>query len=330
MPGLKTYLIQHSPLYRLRKKSKLAELLGVSTRDLRKLDDSSYDVWPKKQPGKKDRMIEQPVELREVGHEGLQRLLSRIELPKYVYSGKKGVSSLDNAKHHIEGRYCVAVDIEKFYPSSHAKYIFEFFFQQLLMSEDVAFLLTQIVTYDDHIPTGSPLSQSLAYWTYSRIFDRINTLAEARGLTFSLYVDDMTMSSPRPIPNDTHIVIDHLLRRVALHLKGKKTRYRSGRQYKVVTGGAISPDAKVRVPNRIRRNIITKLRALTDIEHAEEKPLRSLYGSLLSARQIEPNLFETHFGRVEKAVKRLPHRAGRHRRRIHREHRIAVRAKRDA
>jgi RNA-directed DNA polymerase len=306
MPGHKIYPIQRSPLYRLRNKRKLAELLGVSTRDLRKLvDDSSYNVFPRKQPGKKDRMIEHPTGLRELVHKGLQNLFSRIELPTYVFSGKKGVSSLDNAKHHLEGRYFVAVDIERFYPSSHAEYIFRFFHQQLLMSEDIAHLLTRIVTYNDHIPTGSSLSQSLAYWTYSRLFERISTLAEARGMTFSLYVDDMTISSPRPIPDGTHRVIDHLLRRVALHLKGKKTRYRSGRQYKVVTGGAISPDAKMRVPNRLRRKIITKLRALTDIEHAGEKPLQSLYGSILSARQIEPEFLDTTFRRVGAALERV-------------------------
>jgi hypothetical protein len=123
-------------------------------------------------------------------------------------------------------------------------------------------------------------------------------------MRFSLYVDDMTISSHRPIPDDTHRVIDHLLRRVALHLKGKKTRYRSGRKYKVVTGAAISPVATMRVPNRIRRKIITKLRALTDLKHAEEKPLRSLCGSLLSARQIEPKIFEKTFRRVEAILAR--------------------------
>jgi hypothetical protein len=170
------------------------------------------------------------------------------------------------------------------------------------MSNDVACMLTDIVTYNGCVPTGSALSMMVAYWAYSKTFDSFYTLAKKKGMKFTLYVDDMTFSSPQKIPLSFHTSINYLLSRIGLQLKRRKIQYYSENHFKVVTGSAISPKGEKLVPNRIRKKILEKLRSCGDLKTTDEKTLHSLHGSLVSARQIEPRFFEPTFRRVKKAI----------------------------
>lgn len=299
----KTYPINRSPLYRLRNKRKLAELLDVSPKELKELSSGdSYHVFPKRDRGNKERLIEEPIGKLKRVHQIVHRFLSRIESPAYLYSGKKKISNIDNARVHRHRAHCLTADIEKFFPSCQGRYVFGFFHFQMMMSSDVAWLLTRIVTYQGHVPTGSSLSMVLAYWSYSRTFDTINNLATEHGITFTLYVDDMSFSFSEPLSHSLHVSVNYYLRRVGLHLKRSKIHYHSARHYKVITGSAISPSGDMRVPNRIRLNILNKLKACKDLRATDIRSLPSIYGSLLSARRIEEGFFESTYQEVRKAL----------------------------
>ncbi len=303
MPGQVTYQIDRSPFFRLRNKRKLARLLGVSQRDFPALSSSKlYRVFTKKEKGRKPRRIEEPLGSLKRVHQRIHILLSRIQPPNYLFSGRKRISSIDNAKHHLGRVHSLTVDVEQFFPNCRSEHIFRFFRYRLLMDVDVAHLMTKIASYEDHVPTGSALSQSIAYWAYSRTFDAFSEFAIAQGMSFSLYVDDMTFTSPNPIPASVCLTVDRLLNRIGLRLKASKSHRHSKRHYKVVTGTAISPAAELRIPNRIRQRILKKLNAIPNVEVADLVDLRSVLGSLSSARQIEPDFFEQTFRRVEKAL----------------------------
>jgi RNA-directed DNA polymerase len=59
----------------------------------------------------------------------------------------------------------------------------------------IAWILTDLVTYKGVLPTGSPSSQLVVYCAYSLMFEEIKSISEKYGCIFSLYVDDMTLSS---------------------------------------------------------------------------------------------------------------------------------------
>jgi hypothetical protein len=170
------------------------------------------------------------------------------------------------------------------------------------MSDDTSRLLALLVTREGHVPTGSPLSMSIAYWGYSPTFDAICNLARRVGLRPSVYVDDMTFTSPDPIPRVFQRQVNHMLERVGLFLNDAKTRRHTKRHFKVVTGAAISPRADLRVPNRIRLNILTTIHNNGNIEAWDLRALRSMQGRLTSARRIEPTFLEPTHRRVEKAL----------------------------
>ena len=298
----KTYPLEDSPLYRLRRKRRLAELLGVSVKDLGNLcSNNGYNVFPKTVRGK-ERIIEQPTGQLDRVHRRLQVLLQRIESQDYLFFGKKGVSSVDNAKIHLGKNHLLALDISHFFPNCKSEHVYDLFRYHMKMAPDIAVLLSEITTYNGHVPTGSSLSMSIAYWACWKTFDAIHSIAQKYGVKFTLYVDDMTFSSADPLPRNIYLSVNHRLNTIGLSLKRSKSRLLSPNDHKVVTGVALTPQGEARVPNRIRLKILRKLSSCGNLDTADINDLRSLIGSLVSARQIEPHFLEATFGRVSLAL----------------------------
>ena len=78
------YPPNQSIFYRLRNKSKLAKLFSLAPKELIALSKQpTYSSFIKETPGKKSRLIEQPVGQLEGVHKRVQTLLSRVETPSY-------------------------------------------------------------------------------------------------------------------------------------------------------------------------------------------------------------------------------------------------------
>jgi Reverse transcriptase (RNA-dependent DNA polymerase) len=277
-------------------------LLGVSVKDLGSLcSNEHYNVFPKRMRGK-ERIIEQPTGQLERVHRKLQVLLQRIESQDYLFSGKKGVSSIDNAMSHLGQNHMLALDIAHFFPSCKSQLVYDFFRYHLKTSPDIASLLSEVTTYNGHVPTGSSLSMSIAYWACWKTFQTVHSIAQKYGVKFTLYVDDMTFSSAEPLPRDIFLSVNHRLNTIGLSLKKSKTRVLSANDHKVVTGVALTPQGEARVPNRTRLKILKKLSVCRNLDTAAIDDLRSLLGIIVSARRIEPHFLEATFLRVRGAL----------------------------
>lgn len=102
------------------------------------------------------------------------------------------------------------MDISKFYDSASYGKIYKMFKEKFLVENDIAWILTNLVTYKGGLPTGSPTSQLIAYWAYRDMFHEIYDVVVKRGCRFSLSVDDMTFTLKNHISmelNDFKIVI---------------------------------------------------------------------------------------------------------------------------
>lgn len=136
----------------------------------------------------------------------------------------KGKSHIDNAKFHIENNYVVALDLSKFFSKCSINYVYKFFKYKLNMSYTNAKFLSEITTIDItkyelipivqkwysianeklkyslsiiHVPTGSCLSQKLAFLSYMEMFDEINDYCNQNNILMSVYVDDIVISSKK-------------------------------------------------------------------------------------------------------------------------------------
>lgn len=296
MPRYKQYNLNKSPLYKASNKRRLCDILNVSYSDLKELlIKNNYWVYDTKNPGEKKRTIYAPKPPIKKVQKRFQILLSRIILPGYLFSGKKGYCHIDNAQYHVSSKYFIVSDIRKFYTSCKREYVFKFFRNTLKMADDVAWLLVDLVTYEDFIPTGSPTGQIIAFLSYQLTFDRINRLSKDKNVLFSLFVDDMTFSSVNPFPRNFIFSVENELKKVNLQLHSKKTKKIHPKQYKKVTGCIITPDHQLKAPNKNRLGILhdySKILIEKNRGETKSKPFKSLRGKIQSVNQIESGLFK--------------------------------------
>lgn len=261
----------------------------------------NFDIFTLVQEGKA-RVVESPKYLLRTLHSKLFEFLQRIATPPYLHSGVRGRSYITNAREHLENESLLKVDISKFYPSVKRASIKRMFREQFICSDDVSALLADLCTVntdgghgraDGHVPTGSPLSQMLAYYTHKKLFDRLQVYAQSRSIKMTCYVDDLVFSGKKIVIAD-RVAICSLIRKAGLKPNTKKTRLYRPNQAKKVTG-VILLDGKERVPNSLRRDIDDQFRLLNcnQGEATYTKTLQKLVGQLRAAGQIEP-----YFGKL--------------------------------
>lgn len=280
------YALNQSPLYCLRSRRRLA--LRVFSVDLALLErlasrTDNYRVFNIEQ-GEKTRRVEVPKAMLERLHRRLFSLLERVEKPQYLHSGVKKRSYITNARAHLGSVPLVKLDIKKFYPSVRAEMVYRFFHDALQCSPDVAGLLTRLCVFDGHVPTGSCVSQLLAFFAVKPLFDSIQRLAESNGLCFTVYVDDMTLSGSRATPS----ILWDVKRLVhAYGLQYHKDHSYSPDDKRVVTGILIDGHRLAVQPSK-EFAMWQQMRALGSGDDNERREaLDRLIGSAVAASQIE-------------------------------------------
>lgn len=302
----KMYPINQSPLYRLRKKSDLERLLGLEPGVLKKeiCLDSQYSVFYIKKKSGGERTVVNPNGKRVVQiQKSLFKYLNRIERPEWVKSGRKSESYITNAAEHVDFSYGMKSDISCFYDSVAYNRIRKFFLEKLEMPQDVAEIMTRMVTYKRHLPTGGKVSMLIAYFAYEDMFKEIRQTAEKQGIVFTLYVDDLSFSSEERISADFFDDVYRIVARYGLKAKWSKTQFYSNGGYREYTGVGIK-DREMILPNDRRRDIIECFKACQD-NPEDMKLLASLNGKLNAARQVEPDAFSQIYGYVKKRNKQV-------------------------
>lgn len=288
----KKYQINQSPLYKLTTHAKLANCLGfkdqTTLKSLLKRGDNNYYVSSLAN----GRVIEVPKQQLARVHNRINSLLTRLETPDYLYSGVKGRSNIHNARKHIGCNTVLKIDIKKFYPSVTTEQIARCFVKQFKCTLDVAETLAQLCVVDDHLPTGSSISQSLAFAVNRPVFDHIDTYSRARGIKFTCYVDDLTFSSP-VLPEDFCSYVVNYIKRNRNYICHKIRRH-NVETPKSITGAIIDGHV-LKVKNK-HRNRISRLLHIYNFMVKRYKVdadeliiyFQRLQGHLFSAGQINP------------------------------------------
>lgn len=284
----KTYPLTSSPLYRMRNRKKLANLLRLDSTYFSKRHCYQYRSFSKTKPNGEIRWFADPIGNLKVVQKRINKLLRRIETPDWIKSGKKGESYITNGLSHLSADYVRTMDISHFYDSVRRDAVYAFFRFRLQMADDIATIITNLVLNGNTLPTGSPTSQTIAFWAYRDMFDEINELAESYGCKFSLYVDDMTFSSFSPIPYSLRNEVGEILHKYGLHAKRRKDRYYKENEFKTITGVGFVGEL-VDLPNDKKKELV---RLYKDYKKSDvEVSTSTLKGKLNAARQIKPDLF---------------------------------------
>lgn len=285
----KTYPIEKSPLYRMRNRRKLAVLLGLPENYFSHKQQYEYYEFSRPKPnGDGERHFTVPTEELKLIQKILCRLLTRIETPDWVMSGKKHCSYITNAEKHVKNQFVKTMDISQFYDSVQRKHIYKMFKETFRMEADISWIMTDLVTYKGVLPTGSPSSQLIVYWTYCDMFAEINRIAKDKGCLFTLYVDDMTFSSQYPINKELREAVAEQLKQSGLKAKNSKDHYYQANVTKVITGVGVKDGEKV-VLNKKRKAILEQYQKCKETRNIYE--IEKLKGMLCSQRQIEKGIF---------------------------------------
>ena len=286
MATRKTYALDQCPLYKLSSRKRLAQdVFNVDLLFLEHLaaNEGNFRVFKIKQ-GEKDRQVEVPKVVLERIHRRIFNLLERIEKPDYLHSGVRGRSYITNAKVHVGAVPLVKLDLKKFYPSVDGARVSRFFTNTMLCSPDVAALLTRLCTFENHVPTGSCVSQLLAFFAAKPMLDELHVLAANASLRDSCYVDDLTWSGNGATPAFLWAAKQVVHRH---GFKYHKDRCFAARDQKLVTGVMLDGNRIAVLPSK-EFELWKSIQALGGFRPQERiMAINSLIGSAVAAGQIE-------------------------------------------
>lgn len=296
--------IENSPLYGIDSLSTLILLFGIHGEDeLYKLCTvENYNIY---HTGPKKRLVEAPNKRLKLIQKKFNDYLQKIETPKYVFAGRKKTNNILSAKVHIDCNDMMYTDIKKFFPSTNVKYTKQFLVKHLKMSEEVASILSKILTINNHLPTGAPSSVLLTYWSYKDTFDAIYDFAENMGIKMTIYVDDMTFSSKSKISDKLLPFVYKKLYNVDLTLHPEKIKRYKCSKYKHSTGVCIDQKHQMRIPNKTRKKLIDLIEG-KNICDLTTQELEKGISSIKYMQRIELNAFRCTLEKMKEEYKLRP------------------------
>jgi len=294
--------------------SRLERLLGVDRHDLRALARragayySPFDKRSKARPFQKKpnpsktRVIDNPLDdLKAIQTLINDRLLRPLDLPSYICGGIKGKSVLDNVSLHREGKVLIKVDIKRFFPSISNVHVFAVWRSSLGCSSRIAALLTQLTTFERHLPQGAPTSTTLANLVLHACDGAIRIECKRRGIQYSSWIDDLAFSSDNP--RGIIEIVVHALRHEGFRVSHKKLDILGPGARKILNGVVMGPKLNV-PPERLARirSGIHKLRQGKVPPEDLDRYVRSLQGSIAHLASIVPSKGEKFRSELERTV----------------------------
>ena len=289
------YSFDQSPFYKLRSKARLASILKISLSELKAqfqtVDDDYFEFDLANSNGKK-RHIEEPKPRLKRIHKRIENLLNRIFPPDYLFCPVKGRSYVSNANQHVDSKEISVLDIKKYFPSTSAGRVFQFFHEEMECDRDVAGTLMTLCTLNGHLPTGSPLSPLLSFLAHKRMWDRIAEMVKEGGCRLTVYIDDLTVSGKK-VPGNLVWEVKKEIKNTGL-LYHKEKSYRGNRAREVT--GVIIKDGELRVPNRQHLKAHTlRIAAIKEKDHEKRKDIYvRLRGTQSQADQIRAANVRSH------------------------------------
>lgn len=245
------YPLERSPLAQNPSQRDLAALARETKTDLNTLATPQYKeqflVRRTIEANGKTRDLVYPEGRLRAVHERLKFHLSKIVQPSYLMSPRKGRAQRDNAEAHLEAAQYLTLDLKQFYPSTTRQMIRNSLMAQFELQADVAGLIAHLATADDRACFGSPLTPVLASIVHRPMFDLIAGRCDDDGLSYTVWVDDLTISGPQ-ISGQFRSDIRGIVAQNGL--RSHKLRSQTGNRPVFITGVGVV-GANLIVPKRI-------------------------------------------------------------------------------
>jgi hypothetical protein len=249
---------RHQPIHSL---AALGRALGETVESLTMLAANADRLYRLAKPIPKDdgtfrRPFDALEPLKPLHRKIKDRLFSGVEFPTYMTGSLRGTDYRVNAGLHLGSKIVICEDVEKFFPSTTSSQVKSIWVGVFGFPEDVADCLTKLTTKNGFLPEGAITSSYLANLTFWR--DEPALVEEFRncGLTYSRYVDDITVSSKTVIDNATKEMviakIYGMLRKNGYSAKRRKHEIKTGKGRMVVTKLTVNKSVGITKSSRHR------------------------------------------------------------------------------
>ncbi len=268
--------------------NQLTGLLGIPKKDLVELSKrwgGRYRVWPLKQ-GSKSRTVEQPPEaLRRVQQLLVERLFRRLPWPPFMVGGLPRMSPTTNAMHHQNAYVAFKTDIRQCFPSITRSLIATSLVSKFGFGRDVATIISYIVTYENHIPTGAVTSTYVSNCVMCFLLQHHYEQCLEVGATMTVYIDDVVISIKKSSDNLDLLqpiaqALCATLRRNGLKPHPSKTGWmKKGREPILITG--INSGNRIGIPSSYLESVL-----LLAIRTSSFRECPSLHGKLTYIKNV--------------------------------------------
>lgn len=247
----------------------LAWHIGVPSDRLKEIADSirqdrgsHYRHFALKTGPDKVRHIDHPAaELLDVQRRIVRNVLAPLGFGDAAHGGIRGRSPASNAAVHRGKRCVVKLDVKSFFPSVKHNRVYRMFREELGFGKDVSRLLTRLVTVRGALPQGAATSLAVANHFAIPVDEGLKPSVERHGLTYSRFVDDLTISGDSPkflIGQATR-----LLKKRGLNIAPEKLKVCGRGKAQEVTGLLVNDADRLTISRHYRdavRSAIHKLR----------------------------------------------------------------------
>lgn len=260
--------------------------------------EKHYKVFkiPKRNGGYRT-IYEPDYTLKSIQRNILNNVLNERITSSYAKAYKKGLSLVDNATPHLNKKVILKLDIKDFFPSIDFLKVYKKAFPRNMYPEAVANLLTNLTTYNNFLPQGTPTSSYISNLVLRSFDIKVGNFCEDRNISYTRYCDDMTFSGSF----DTKEVITFVknaLYKEGFILNKQKIKIIKPNKAQIVTG--IVCNEKLSIPRPYKKAIRQSMyyinkygldNHLKHIKNLDDKTtyLNKLYGQVLFVLQIEKN-----------------------------------------
>ncbi len=287
--------------------NRLAHILGWDRKWLEKIATRAaefYRPFEKPRIGKKPRLIDHPISpLKDIQALIKEHILDEVSFPSYVLGGVKGGSAWLNASLHRGKRVVITVDVVDCFPSISNNRVFRIWCNRLGCSPTVSHILTQLTTFEGHLPQGAPTSTCLANLALLPVVEECREMVSILRLELSQFVDDVGISgnlSDFDIITDISQIFSRHGFRIGRH---KLHLMRCGRAQKV-TGFTVNRSLGIPRKGRSRiRAAVHELERSTLCSEALACHCRKVMGRIRHMGAFHPGVAEKLVRRVEEVAK---------------------------
>lgn len=205
---------------------------------------------PKKAGGV--RLISEPLpSLKDVQRWIYENILLRVQVSVAAKAYVPGRKLRDGARFHVGQKFVVRVDISDFFPSITRKRVFGLF-RAMGYSPSVSADLSNLCCSEECLPQGGVCSAYLSNIILRSADARLLKYARARGLRYTRYADDFTISGEAFSPSILND-IQWVIRSEGFEINPKKTAVMRAGGRQMVVGHVVN--SRVNAPREYRRGL---------------------------------------------------------------------------